>query len=198
MLKHAARRAEANGFRHVTYREMDAERLEFGADLFDAVTCCCGLMFFPDPVGALKEMHRVLKPGGRLVIVVWGEPARNPFVTVGGQAVAEFFPSAATADPSAPNAFRFAKADSLQTMIGEAGFRDIHVEQRPLSIEFASADEYFGVFTQMAAGARQKVLQMPGADLARLRASVNASARAHEVDGRLKLTATPQCASARK
>ena len=199
MLVHAARRAEANGLHQVSFREMDAERLEFEGDSFDAVTCSCALMFFPDPVGALKEMHRVLKSGGRLVVGVWDEPARNSFVTLGGQSVAEFFPApAGPPDPMAPNAFRFARPGSLETTIGDAGFRDIHIDRRTVGIDFASPDEYWGIFSQMAAGARQKVLQMSESNRARLRALVNDSARAHEIDGRLRLTATLQCASARK
>lgn len=55
-----------------------AEDLPFGEDQFDAVTCQFGLMFFDDRMKALREMWRVLKPGGRLAVAVWDSLDRSP------------------------------------------------------------------------------------------------------------------------
>ena len=49
---------------------MDAEALSFPARTYDAVLCALGLMYVPDPVRALREMHRVLAPSGRLALCV--------------------------------------------------------------------------------------------------------------------------------
>jgi hypothetical protein len=142
-------------------------------------------------------MARVLKSGGRCAVAVWDEPARNPFITVGGQAVAEFFP-ATPPDPSSPGAFRFAQASVLADVLRTAGFRDVSVESRPMTIEFDTADDYWQVFSDLAAGIRARVASMTDADRVRLRTVVRESAQAHVQDGRLRLIATPLCATARK
>ena len=65
-------------------------------------------MFFPDPVGAMREMLRVLKPGGALAFAVWHKSDVNPFCyLVSG--VMDQHVKAPAADPDAPNAFRFAE-----------------------------------------------------------------------------------------
>jgi len=55
----------------VEWRVGDAGDLPFEAGSFDAVICQSGLMFFPDQVAAVREMWRVLRPGGRLAVQVW-------------------------------------------------------------------------------------------------------------------------------
>src|SRR5260370_5244246 len=52
--------------------------LPFGAAEFDLVTCQQGLQFFPDRAKGLDEMHRVLAPGGRIALAIWGPMERAP------------------------------------------------------------------------------------------------------------------------
>ncbi len=65
-------RVSQEGLEQVSTARMDAENLDFSDDSFDVVLCALGLMYVPSPVEALKEMKRVLKPGGRAVASVWG------------------------------------------------------------------------------------------------------------------------------
>jgi SAM-dependent methyltransferase len=62
----------------IEWREGMAERIPFDDGAFDVAGCQFGLMFFEDRVKALKEMHRVLRPGGRLVAAVWDSLERTP------------------------------------------------------------------------------------------------------------------------
>ena len=62
----------------VDWRIGTAEELPFAPDSCAAVGCQFGLMFFEDPVSALAEMWRVLAPGGRLALAVWGPLAQTP------------------------------------------------------------------------------------------------------------------------
>jgi len=55
----------------------DAERLSQPSETFGAVTCSIGLMYCYDARSALQHMARVLTPGGRLMVMVWGEPRRS-------------------------------------------------------------------------------------------------------------------------
>lgn len=68
--------AAAAGLPQVVAARMDAEQLALPDGSVDVVLCALGLMYLPDPVQALREVCRVLRPGGRAVFAVWGERAR--------------------------------------------------------------------------------------------------------------------------
>jgi SAM-dependent methyltransferase len=72
MIERARAIAEERGIRNVTFERMDAEALDLPDGTFDVALCSLGLMYVPDPERALREMHRVLAPGGRAVASVWG------------------------------------------------------------------------------------------------------------------------------
>ena len=72
MVELGSKNAREKGCTNVTFMQMDAENLDFDDNNFDLVFTSLGLMYFPDPVKSLKEMFRVLKPGGQLGIAVWG------------------------------------------------------------------------------------------------------------------------------
>ena len=74
----AAARAAARGLCNVETRVIDAQRIAEPDGSFDVVLCREGLMLMPDPAAAAREMHRVLKPGGRVAVAVWGPRAGIP------------------------------------------------------------------------------------------------------------------------
>ena len=104
MVDVARRRGAELGLGNVDYRVMDAERIELDADSVDGVLCRFAYMLMPDPAAALAETRRVLRPGGRLALAVWGAPERNPWVTIGFGLLVErgHMPPP---DPGAPNPF---------------------------------------------------------------------------------------------
>jgi ubiquinone/menaquinone biosynthesis C-methylase UbiE len=57
---------------NVNFQRMDARKLDLPAASVDAVLCGLGLMYVPDPLAAVTEMLRVLRPGGRVALAVWG------------------------------------------------------------------------------------------------------------------------------
>jgi SAM-dependent methyltransferase len=63
----------------VTWHEADASQLPFESFTADIVVCNQGLQFFPDRPLVLAEVSRVLRPGGRLALAVWGPLAANPW-----------------------------------------------------------------------------------------------------------------------
>ena len=76
MVRLATKRAAAQHSTNAAFARMDAEQLEEASASHDIVTCVLGLMYPADPDAALREMARVLRPGGRCVAVVWGRRQR--------------------------------------------------------------------------------------------------------------------------
>src|SRR5687768_9630852 len=85
----------------IVWRQGDAGSLPFDAGAFDAVVSQFGLMFFADRVGAIREMARVLAPGGRLAVAVWDSLDRTPAYA------AEVALLERMAGPAAADALRF-------------------------------------------------------------------------------------------
>ena len=70
------------GFGHVETRVADGEDLGVAEASFDAAVCRLGLMFFPDPLRGLREIHRALRPGGGVCTMVFSRPEKNPCLTI--------------------------------------------------------------------------------------------------------------------
>ena len=77
----------------VEFQSADATDLPFSNDLYDAVVCQFGVMFFPDKDRSYREVHRVLRPGGRYHFSVWDAHLYNPFGRLMHEVVGSFFPS---------------------------------------------------------------------------------------------------------
>ena len=76
----------------VVFAPADATALPYPDARFDAVVCQFGAMFFPDKAAGIREMGRVLAPGGRAALSVWDGHANNPFGRLSHEVVTAFFP----------------------------------------------------------------------------------------------------------
>jgi len=79
--------------RPVAWRQADALALPFPDEIFDAVVCQFGVMFFPDKAKAFSEARRVLKPGGVFIFSVWDQIGENEFADIITTALESVFPS---------------------------------------------------------------------------------------------------------
>ena len=79
MLNVAAEAARKEGLTNVETRVMNAENLELDVDSFDAVICRQALMLFPNPAKGLTEMRRVVKPEGKVAVIVFSALEKNPY-----------------------------------------------------------------------------------------------------------------------
>lgn len=126
LLDVARRRRE--GVPHLHFVEADAQTHVFEPGHFDAVFSRFGVMFFADPVEAFANIHRALKPGGRLAFVCWRSPAENPVMSLPMQAALAHVRSVpAPPEPGAPGPFAFADAERPKAILADAGFKDIRV-----------------------------------------------------------------------
>lgn len=75
MLEIARDTAKERELYNISFQQMAAEKLDLQKEQFDVVVCSLGLMYLTDPLQAIREMYRVLKPGGRAAALVWGARA---------------------------------------------------------------------------------------------------------------------------
>jgi SAM-dependent methyltransferase len=141
MVEVARRRGAELGLRNVEHRVIDAERIELDADSVDGVLCQSGYMLMADPAAALAETRRVLRPGGRLALSVWGAPERNPWAAIGGRILVErgHIPPP---EPQAPGIFSMASEESTRGLLDGAGFAAERTEVVPVRFAFRDFDDY--------------------------------------------------------
>lgn len=135
MVDTARRLAAERNIRNARFERFDAEAIDLGDAIFQAVVCALGLMYVPDPSKALGEMHRLLEPGGRAAAAVWGARARCGW--------AEIFPivDARVASEVCPLFFQLGTKDSLARCFEQAGFVDVRLERLVVELAYASDDE---------------------------------------------------------
>lgn len=127
MLEEARRRAAAAGITNVAFEQADAQVHPFPGESFDVAISSFGAMFFADPVAAFANVHRALRPGGRLAMLAWRDFARNRWVTAIRDALALGRPLPEP-PPDAPGPFGLARADHVRAVLGEAGFEGVELE----------------------------------------------------------------------
>ncbi len=141
MLDVARARAKELGIENVEFKRIELEWIDLDTASVDVVLCKWGLMFAVDPEAALREVRRVLRPGGRVALAVWDEPSVNPWATVTTRALSELGHTTQP-DPDAPGMFALASPGLLQDVLEAAGFVDVVVELVEPPRAFESVEEY--------------------------------------------------------
>lgn len=139
MIERLMARADGEGLTNVEGRVMDGHDLALEDDTFDVSGSQFGVMLFPDLPRGLREMVRVTKPGGRVLIVAYGPPPTVEFLGffLGAmQAVVPGF-EGLPADPP-PLPFQVADPEVLRERMAEAGLRDIEIEGGTEVLHFTS------------------------------------------------------------
>jgi len=123
-------------------RVMDCHALDFRDDSFDLTGSQFGVMLVPDQPRALREMVRVTKPGGRVLLIAYGFPAELEFLQIflgALKAVTPDFPG--LPDDPPPLEFQVADREVLRQRLANAGLRDVRVERTAERPAFASGRE---------------------------------------------------------
>jgi SAM-dependent methyltransferase len=115
----------------------DATVYPFDPASFDLLASRFGVMFFADPVLSFSNMHRALRPSGRLAFACWREPRENPWMMTPLQAVYKHVAKLPPQGPEDPGPFAFASEERVRRILGAAGFTGIAMEACPLSLDIA-------------------------------------------------------------
>jgi ubiquinone/menaquinone biosynthesis C-methylase UbiE len=125
----------------VTFAEVDMEDIPYDDEAFDRVISQFGIMFPPDRMKALSEIHRVLKSGGTFAAAVWASPDENPEWYPTMKHLMSLLPPALE---GTPHPFNCGDREQLRREFAMAGFSDIEIEEFPMvfsSPTVADADE---------------------------------------------------------
>ena len=163
MVKVARRRGAELGLENVDYRVMDAERIDLDAASVDGVLCQSGYMLMADPAAALSETRRVLRPGGRLAMAVWGAPEHNTWASVGGRILVERG-LVSQPEPGAPGVFSMASEERTRSLLSDAGFTDVRTDAVPVRFAFTDVADYERWVTDLSGSFAMAILDLPEPD----------------------------------
>jgi len=175
MLEAARRRGAELGVRNVEFLVTDAERLELDDDSVDGVLCRFGYMLMADPGAAFAETRRVLRPGGRVALAVWGPPERNPFFGIIAISLVQRGHIPPPEPPPAPGIFSMASAERTAALLEGAGFGEVRTEEVVSRFVLPSIDEYLSVIADTAGPIALALRGLSGAERAGVRADVEDS-----------------------
>lgn len=134
---YVAETAREAGVENVTFAVMPAESLDLPDASFDVVLCQFGLMFATGPVQALREMRRVLRPGGTVGVTVWSVPEKVGVFLVPGIIAA----SLPQLEKPSTSPLSLSEPGLIERLAREAGFRDVAARPATFSRDVAAAED---------------------------------------------------------
>jgi ubiquinone/menaquinone biosynthesis C-methylase UbiE len=187
MVDVARRAAVSAGLENVEVRVLDAESMDLADAIADRVVCRFGYMLLADPAAALRETRRVLRPGGRLALAVWGTAAENEWATTLWD-VLERLTDLPRTKPGGPGMFALGDREALGRLVTDAGFEVRAVE--PITVEwvYRTFDDYWRVQTSLNGGLARLVPALSAAEVDALTSAVRAAVERFRVGEGYRLT----------
>lgn len=196
-------RAEARtaGLDNVRFITEDVERYPFDPS-FDLCFSRFGMMFFENPVLAMKNIRRALRPGGELMFIVWRSSDQNPWLGMAKEVVLRYLPEPGDGARSCgPGPFSMASTEVVSKQLEIAGFRDVHFEQvdGPVTVGDSVED---AIRFQLAIGPAGEVFREAGALAEQRRPEIEAALQAalspyQDEAGRIVMPSSSWCITAR-
>jgi ubiquinone/menaquinone biosynthesis C-methylase UbiE len=191
-MMHAAERGAAErGLDNVECRVMDAQAIDLPGGSVDGVLSRFGLMLVADPLRALEESRRVLRPGGRLAYAVWGTIDRNPWITLIGAALLQRG-HAPGGDPFGPGGlFSLSEPEHNARLATAAGFADPKVEQISGAMHADSLADYWSFQTSISGPVATLLATLSADERDAVQAAFHAAAKPYRAGDGYRL---PYCA----
>ena len=197
MLDVARAQPHESGGANIDYREGNGMQLPFADGEFDLVTCSQGLQFFPDRARGLAEMHRVLRPGGRVALALWTAANRSPIVRALNESGAHHAGVALAAAP-----FSLSDRDEIAALLQAAGLVVERLDEHVIECRYSQPERMpqLAIAAAFAAVPQLRELDEPTRD--RIRAGVIGDVTSviaeHTRDGVLVTSQATHVALARK
>ncbi|HMJ03527.1 MAG TPA: methyltransferase domain-containing protein, partial [Conexibacter sp.] len=182
MVEAARARAAERGVDGVEHRQLELEWIDLSAASVDAVICRWGYMFALDREAALRETRRVLRPGGRLALATWVDPARVPFGAIPRQALVDSG-LVDGFDTGGPGMFDLADAAELRGLLDEAGFMDVVLDELLVTFSYADLDDFWAMTADLSRPFGDVVATLDERQTADLRERVAAAVEPFAVPG---------------
>lgn len=171
ILEYAKANTLRSGYRNVEILAADAERLDLEEGTYHAAVCRLGLMLFPAPLQALRQMHRALRPRGRICAMVFSTPEANPCLAI-LMSTALQHAGLPPRDPFQPGGlFSLGKPGVLEELFRTAGFREVATTRMKVPFKLPRTGDYLE-FVRASASPIQQILA--GLDAERRQAAWNA------------------------
>ena len=194
----AARRATTRGFANVTARTFGVEAIDAGDESFDVVLCREGLMFAVRPALAVGEIARVLGPGGRVAVAVWGPKEENPWLRVVFDAVSAQL-GRPVPPPGLPGPFALSDATVLKRLFETNGLENVNVREVFVPLSARSFDEWWQRVAALAGPLTSILARLPETARRELHARLREDVRPFETeDGGLNFPGQALLASGRR
>lgn len=173
-LDHARREAAARTRQRVSFVRGDAE-IALPTNGYDLVFARFGTMFFANPVAGLRNMRKALRPGGRMVHIVWRDRADNPWLSMAKDIVLRFLPEpGAGAQTCGPGPFSMADEATVRSMMSIAGYDDIRFRRVDAPV-LVGKDVADAIAFQLAIGPAGEVFREAGEEAERKRREIEAA-----------------------
>ena len=185
MVATARNEAHLAGASNIGFAQCVGESLPFAAGTFDSVVCRLGVMLFPDPGSAIKEMLRVVKPGGQVSVAVWRHQESNPFFYVVADVVSRYVESPPE-DPDAPGAFRFVESGKLARLFKECGGDGVNEQVLDFEMEAPiTPKQFWELRTELSDSLRGKVASLSAEQVKRVAEEVEEAGQPFYSAGRM-------------
>ncbi len=142
MIERFEARAREEGLSDAEGRVMDCHTLDLGDDTFEVTGSQFGVMLVPDQPRALREMVRVTKPGGRVLVIAYGSPAELEFLHFFISALEAVAPDfSGIPDDPPPLEFQVSDPEILRRRLTDAGLKEVRIERMAERPGFGSGQE---------------------------------------------------------
>jgi SAM-dependent methyltransferase len=168
--------ARAERLHNVRTRVLDLERIDEPDASYDVVLCREGLMFALDHAAAAGEIARVLRPGGRVALAVWGPRERNPWLHVVFESVGAIL-GEPVPPPGIPGPFALDDPVRLGALLAGAGLVGVAVDELPTPLRDASFEQWRSRTLALAGPLAGRVAALPESTRADLDASLREAVR---------------------
>lgn len=146
MLELLRARVQLAGLNNVSYAQMDGQALDLENNMVDRGACSFGLMLFPDRSKGFSELHRTVRPGGKVLVSGWATPDKFEALGLFMTAIQKTFPDMPKPD-TPPPVLNLSNLSNFKTEMEAAGFKNVKVDFISRELTIKNFDQMWAMLT---------------------------------------------------